>query len=79
MRIAALAVLALVSAHASSQEAKEEKSPSGLVYLSLKDGTGASPAATDTVKVHTWSPRLVKPSIDDGKKVRIAAIHPDFG
>ena len=52
MRIAALAVLALVSAHASSQEAKEEKSPSGLVYLSLKDGTGASPAATDTVKVH---------------------------
>ncbi|MDO9005571.1 MAG: FKBP-type peptidyl-prolyl cis-trans isomerase [Aquabacterium sp.] len=26
--------------------------PSGLVYLSLKDGTGASPAATDTVKVH---------------------------
>jgi hypothetical protein len=29
--------------------------------------------------VHTWSPRLVKPSIDDGKKVRIAAIHSDFG
>ena len=52
MRIAALAVLALVSAHASSQEAKEEKSPSGLVYLPLKDGTGASPSATDTVKVH---------------------------
>jgi FKBP-type peptidyl-prolyl cis-trans isomerase FkpA len=25
---------------------------SGLVYLSLKDGTGASPAATDTVKVN---------------------------
>ena len=25
---------------------------SGLVYQSLKDGTGASPAATDTVKVH---------------------------
>ena len=26
--------------------------PSGLIYQSLKDGTGASPAATDTVKVH---------------------------
>jgi len=26
--------------------------PSGLVYQSLKEGTGASPAATDTVKVH---------------------------
>lgn len=25
---------------------------SGLVYLSLKEGTGDSPAATDTVKVH---------------------------
>ena len=27
-------------------------SASGLVYLSLKDGQGASPAATDKVKVH---------------------------
>ncbi len=26
--------------------------PSGLVYRSTKDGTGASPGATDTVKVH---------------------------
>jgi FKBP-type peptidyl-prolyl cis-trans isomerase FkpA len=26
--------------------------PSGLVYQSLKDGSGAQPAATDTVKVH---------------------------
>ncbi|HLO27134.1 MAG TPA: FKBP-type peptidyl-prolyl cis-trans isomerase N-terminal domain-containing protein, partial [Geobacteraceae bacterium] len=28
------------------------KTESGLIYLSLNDGTGASPAATDTVKVH---------------------------
>ncbi len=26
--------------------------PSGLVFQTLKDGTGASPAATDTVQVH---------------------------
>ena len=26
--------------------------PSGLVYLSIKDGAGASPTAADTVKVH---------------------------
>lgn len=26
--------------------------PSGLVYQSLKEGSGASPAASDTVKVH---------------------------
>ncbi len=28
------------------------KTASGMVYLSLKDGTGASPLETDTVKVH---------------------------
>ena len=26
--------------------------PSGLVFLSLKDGSGSNPAATDTVRVH---------------------------
>jgi FKBP-type peptidyl-prolyl cis-trans isomerase FkpA len=37
-------------------------SPSGLVYLSMKEGTGASPVATDTVKVH------YRGSFPDGKE-----------
>lgn len=56
-------VLALVSASsvfaqadaaasAAAKEAGAVVTPSGLVYRSLKDGAGASPAASDTVKVH---------------------------
>lgn len=37
---------------AAAKETGAVATPSGLVYLSLKDGTGASPAATDTVKVN---------------------------
>ncbi len=61
-RIAAFAVTALLlSAGVSAQSelaasaAKEpgaKVAPSGLVYRSLKDGSGASPGATDRVKVH---------------------------
>ena len=65
MGLAALLAMS-VSAHAQAQTqaqadpalkaAAAEKgavvTPSGLVFLSLKDGSGASPAATDTVKVH---------------------------
>ena len=36
----------------AAKEAGAVVTPSGLVYRSLKDGTGASPTATDTVKVH---------------------------
>ena len=36
----------------AAKEAGAIVSPSGLVYLSLKEGTGNSPIATDTVKVH---------------------------
>jgi FKBP-type peptidyl-prolyl cis-trans isomerase FkpA len=56
------AILALTAGFASAQPsdaastaAKEPNAivtDSGLVYRSLKDGKGASPAATDTVKVH---------------------------
>ncbi|HWI10738.1 MAG TPA: FKBP-type peptidyl-prolyl cis-trans isomerase [Burkholderiaceae bacterium] len=60
---AALAVLALCSTIAAAAApsdlpatAAAEKgavvTPSGLVYRSLRDGPGASPLATDTVKVH---------------------------
>ena len=37
---------------AAAAEAGAVATPTGLVYRSLKDGTGASPAAADTVKVH---------------------------
>jgi FKBP-type peptidyl-prolyl cis-trans isomerase FkpA len=59
--LAALLAVSL-SAHAQApadaalKAAATEKgavvTPSGLVFLSLKDGSGASPAATDTVRVH---------------------------
>jgi len=37
---------------AAAKEAGAVVTPSGLVYRSLKDGSGAAPKATDTVKVH---------------------------
>jgi FKBP-type peptidyl-prolyl cis-trans isomerase FkpA len=37
---------------AAAKEKGAVKTSSGLVYQSLKDGSGASPAATDTVKVN---------------------------
>jgi FKBP-type peptidyl-prolyl cis-trans isomerase FkpA len=40
------------AAAAAAKEAGASVTTSGLVYRSLKDGSGASPAATDTVKVH---------------------------
>ena len=61
LRIAALAATLSVGhtvwaadavAAAAAKEAGAVVTPSGLVYRSLKDGTGASPTASDKVKVH---------------------------
>jgi FKBP-type peptidyl-prolyl cis-trans isomerase FkpA len=41
-----------LSAGRAAAEKGAIKKPSGLIYLSLKEGSGASPAATDTVKVN---------------------------
>ena len=47
---------------AASKEAGAKVTASGLVYRSIKDGTGASPKATDKVKVH------YKGTFPDGKE-----------
>lgn len=62
LRAAALATVTLLAmplahaqadaASAAAKEAGAVVTPSGLVYRSLKDGKGANPTATDTVKVH---------------------------
>ena len=52
---AALALPALAQTDLAATAAKEAGAvvtPSGLVYRSLKDGSGTSPSATDTVKVN---------------------------
>jgi FKBP-type peptidyl-prolyl cis-trans isomerase FkpA len=48
MRLLASLLLACVAGTAAAQVT----TGSGLVYQSLKDGSGASPAATDVVRVH---------------------------
>lgn len=64
LMVFALAAFALPSWSQSgtAPAAAAVTTPSGLVYLSLKEGTGASPAATDTVKVH------YKGTFPDGKE-----------
>jgi FKBP-type peptidyl-prolyl cis-trans isomerase FkpA len=46
----------------AAKEAGATVTPSGLVYLSLKEGAGATPSATDVVKVH------YKGVLPDGKE-----------
>ena len=47
---AALLISLTLQAHAA--DAKEEKTASGIVITMLKEGSGANPKASDTVKVH---------------------------
>lgn len=47
-----LALAADATLDAAAKETGAVVTPSGLVYRSLQDGTGASPAAADTVKVN---------------------------
>ena len=54
------AALSLVACASSAQGPVTTKS--GLVYQSLKEGSGVSPAATDTVKVH------YRGTLQDGKE-----------
>ena len=46
------AAIADATTDAAATEAGAVVTPSGLVYRALKDGTGASPTAADSVKVH---------------------------
>jgi FKBP-type peptidyl-prolyl cis-trans isomerase FkpA len=48
----AIAQSSAPAAGSSAPVAAPLTTKSGLIYQSLKDGTGASPASTDTVKVH---------------------------
>ena len=53
LMIAALSAQAQTdAAAAAAKEPGAVVTPSGLVFRSLQDGSGASPAPTDTVKVH---------------------------
>ena len=48
----AVAALFSVSLHAVAADLKETKTASGIVITMLKDGSGASPQSSETVKVH---------------------------
>jgi FKBP-type peptidyl-prolyl cis-trans isomerase FkpA len=57
-----VATASLASTLAFAQAAAPAAAAPGLTYKSLKDGTGASPTATDTVRVH------YRGTLPDGKE-----------
>lgn len=52
LAIASAAVFAALACQVSAAEPKEETTPSGIVITTLKEGTGASPRSSETVRVH---------------------------
>ena len=52
MRVLFALLTSLAIAPAAHAQFAGVTTPSGLIFQSLKEGAGASPAATDTVKVH---------------------------
>jgi FKBP-type peptidyl-prolyl cis-trans isomerase FkpA len=72
-RMAAAAVKEKKSSGAFLAKAAAEKGAvktnSGMIYTSTKDGTGASPAATDTVKVH-YTGKLTNGTVFDSSVQR---------
>jgi FKBP-type peptidyl-prolyl cis-trans isomerase FkpA len=61
-KFVALAVACVVSSSALAQASAPAAPGSGLIYKSLKDGSGAQPVATDVVRVH------YKGTFPDGKE-----------
>ena len=57
-----LAITAALGFMTAAQAADPVTTPTGLIYESIKDGAGASPKATDTVRVHYrgWFPESGK-------------------
>jgi FKBP-type peptidyl-prolyl cis-trans isomerase FkpA len=53
----------------AAAEAGAEKTASGMIYQSVKEGTGASPVAEDTVKVH-YEGRLLSGKVFDSSRER---------
>ncbi len=62
--IAAMTLMFTLGAYAAAPtaETKEFKTPSGIAITTLKEGSGSSPKATDTVKVH------YRGTLPDGKE-----------
>lgn len=52
IRLFPAALMAAAFLASAAQAAEPVTTPSGLVYQSLQEGTGASPTARDTVRVH---------------------------
>ena len=56
------AILVVLSFQTMAVEPKETRTASGIVITALKEGTGASPKSTETVKVH------YRGTLTDGKE-----------